>query len=173
MTPSVGHIQDWHPPRDLQARRLWEAHLRDCALCRQRAEAGQQLEALLANPPPAYPAPPGLALRIQSRLLFASQEETRILRAWTWSFLVGLWLLAMPWLLLTLWVYPRAARAFLLRIVLWQWWLTTLWELVQKGLPSFHLWPLLMAVAWVLAALWTWLGWRWVQRLWSRAWLPR
>lgn len=147
----------------------WRGHLERCSGCRRAWQRWQELDVLLRQPPEAQSPPPGLMAQIRARLWLQARSRQQQLRWWWKRYLALLMALAIPWGYLTLWLYPQAARSFLVRLMLWRWWLVTLWEVLRAGFFSPWLWILLSLLAWALVVALTWLWWRWMRHWWRIA----
>ncbi len=162
----------WEPERGDAEAPHWQEHMRVCARCQARWQAWKGLETLLGHAPPEVAPPPDLALQVQARLIVAAQEQQRQVRLWARRMATLLAALLVPWGYLTLWFYPRAARAFLARVMLARWWVAALWDVFEIFLPSPWGWVLLSLGAWVLTFLLAGLWWRWMHAWWRASMRP-
>ncbi len=115
---------------------------------------------------PEVPLPPTLAQEVQERVRNFRIRSRRTLRCWAWAYFFALVAGGLPWLLLTWLVFPPAARAWVRRLVLWQWALPMLWDLLREGLGRAWWAPVLALALLTFLGLFLWT--RWLARLWAR-----
>ncbi len=122
-------------------------------------------EYLLRQAPDIHP-PPGLSHRVQEHLQDFHCRSRRILWYWAWAYLLALASCGLPWLFLTWLVFPPAAQAWVRRLVLWQWAIPMLGEILREGLGTAWWTPLLVLALLTIIGLYMWS--RWMVRWWAR-----